>query len=77
MLSPGVITAAKKATREAKMIKVPERDDLSGGSMALLNIGEYLSLRHPLPVYHVISPIRRKPEKYSAVLESNGYLIYD
>ena len=43
MLSPGVTTAAKKATREMKMIKLPDKDDLSGGSMDRLNMRECLS----------------------------------
>jgi hypothetical protein len=42
-LSPGVTTAAKKATREMKMIKLPDKDELSGGSMDRLNMGECLS----------------------------------
>jgi hypothetical protein len=39
MLAPGVATATKKATREMAMIKLPDKDDFSGGSMDWLNMG--------------------------------------
>jgi hypothetical protein len=43
MLSPGVTAATKKATREMTMIKLPDKDDLSGGSMDRLDMRECLS----------------------------------
>jgi hypothetical protein len=43
MLAPGVTAAAQKATREMKMIKLPDTDDLSGGSMDRFNMGKRLS----------------------------------